>query len=736
MSVPTPSSGFSSPAPSEAGSGTSSESKDSCFQAVTDLFPNICPEYLESIAAPLNYVDAAVIHYIVDLAENGGSYRRSKLKRKRDEDADHEALISKLKRQYLDSPKRREDGLWSFVSKLLANEFPNVRIQTVRDVIKENGDNLAPAYMQLWKLGQMDDKDSSREWKKKKRTSPLYAQYFPSNIMDTIKNCPLPWMKTLLEELCAARLLAKSWDGEMAAAKEAEAAKKAEEKNTKEAIARGDVADCECCYAETPTNRLVHCNGDKPHLFCYGCARRTAETAVGLSKYRLTCMSIEGCEAGFSRDQRAKFIDEKLEKAMDRIEKDTNLRTAGIKNLVSCPFCDYTAECHPVEIDKEFRCQNPECKTVSCRLCQKETHTPLSCAEANRDDGGSARHRIEEAMTAALLRNCNNCGAPFIKSDGCNKMKCPQCRHEQCYVCSKPCDYSHFNDPSKGGKAGNCPLFDKSTEARHEQEVKAAQVAEKKKMVEKFPHVNPEDLDIKMSEKVAHDDQQRRQAGMFHRRNFRGFLANQDWVRQQEDVARIRAQQGQIGQAELAQQAQQAQQAQPPRQLQQVQQIQLVHQAPQVQRAPQAHPFQQLRGLPQARPAQNQQYQGQNPQLREEARAQQNNGNLPYDVAALGVAQVPLELCAAPRAQPFAAHNIPHRHGMLYGGDMGMLGGVQQQRQQGQRLPQNAAQPNQPQNAPQRHWLRELQNIGDLGFGPMQGLDFGRAIGNNNQQRL
>lgn len=123
-------------------------------------------------------------------------------------------------------------------------------------------------------------------------------------------------------------------------------------------------------------------------------------------------MSMDGCDAGFSRDEQAKFVDAKLEKALDRIEKDAMLRQAGIENLVRCPFCDFAAECVSVEIDREFRCQAPECMITSCRFCHGESHLPLSCEESAQKQE-SARHSVEEAMTAALIRNCNKCECPL-----------------------------------------------------------------------------------------------------------------------------------------------------------------------------------------------------------------------------------------------------------------------------------------------------------------------------------
>lgn len=120
-------------------------------------------------------------------------------------------------------------------------------------------------------------------------------------------------------------------------------------------------------------------------------------------------MSTESCTAGFSFTERGKFLDSKLTSALDRIEQEAVLRLAQLENLVSCPFCPYAAECPPVEVDREFRCENPECQIVSCRLCKAETHIPRTCEEAALENGISARRQIEEAMSAAMIRKCNKC---------------------------------------------------------------------------------------------------------------------------------------------------------------------------------------------------------------------------------------------------------------------------------------------------------------------------------------
>jgi TRIAD3 protein (E3 ubiquitin-protein ligase RNF216) len=193
--------------------------------------------------------------------------------------------------------------------------------------------------------------------------------------------------------------------------KEAELKRKAqeEEDNLQRAKAEGAVADCGCCYEELALSSMVHCAGDTTHWFCRSCAKQMAEHVVGLSKYHLGCMSVDGCDATFSRDQKELFLDEKLANALGLIEQEAVLRLAGIENLENCPFCPYAAEYPPIEENKEFRCENPECHLVSCRLCREETHIPKTCGEAAKERGHSARRVIEEAMSAALIRKCNKC---------------------------------------------------------------------------------------------------------------------------------------------------------------------------------------------------------------------------------------------------------------------------------------------------------------------------------------
>lgn len=398
---------------------------------------------------------------------------------------------------------------------LFQQSFPQVYVLDIRRILAEHGNCLYPAFLALDKtLVEWDDKNPP--FKKKKAKTTQNYKYNLTNLDNIINVCHDEGEREALEEFRAARAVQSIQRAEAVAEIQRE---QDEDKNLEMSRMEGNVTDCGCCFVEYALNRMVHCDGDTLHWFCRGCARMMAETQIGLSKYHLDCMSTDGCTGHFALDQREIFLDASSRTALDRIEQEAVLREAGIENLETCPQCPFAAEYPPIELNKEFHCLNPDCGVVSCRSCRKNTHVPKSCAEAALENGHTARHEIEEAMSAALIRKCNKCSAPFIKQDGCNKMTCTKCRNIQCYVCSKSCDYAHFNDPSRGGKTGNCPLFDSSgIETRHQEEVRMAEEQARKKALEKHPEVQVEFLEFKVSDRVKKDEVARK--GPVHHRQY------------------------------------------------------------------------------------------------------------------------------------------------------------------------------------------------------------------------
>ncbi|KAL7772070.1 hypothetical protein CFE70_002023 [Pyrenophora teres f. teres 0-1] len=296
----------------------------------------------------------------------------------------------------------------------------------------------------------------------------------------------------LPKELHAAK---KKVELETAKRRKAQEAEEAEEANLQQARMNNQMGECACCFDDVPLNRMISCNGDTVHFYCMECPRRQIETQLGESRCRPKCFGVENCNGTFSRRQLQKVLGDKTFERLEHLQQREDLAAAGLDFLSECPFCDFKMECPPVEVDKEFRCQNIKCGKTSCRLCEKESHIPLSCEESKKDGQITLRHVVEEAMSAALIRHCNKCKHPFIKEHGCNKMACTHCRNMQCYVCSKNVtDYNHFGNV----EAGKCPLHE-NVEDRHEKEVKKAAGDAMAKVRADNPGLSDADLMIKVT---------------------------------------------------------------------------------------------------------------------------------------------------------------------------------------------------------------------------------------------
>ncbi|EQB53745.1 hypothetical protein CGLO_06488 [Colletotrichum gloeosporioides Cg-14] len=485
--------------------------KSDCAAQIFAVFPDICPEYFEKTATELLYDVSKIIEEILGASSYPKKARSKSLKRKRESPAEQDE-VSKI-RQLYDFANRPPETAQVYISiskKVLSQDFPRATIKSITKLLEEHNKCLMQTYLALdeitrnWKSGK-----TKAGFEFKKTRTPPNPELEPVNLDGTIRDSTTPDRTRALEELRAARQVCEA---EQSRRNSARAKVLEEENNFKQAREAGTIAECGCCFDERPLNRMVHCdNPDAEHYFCIACARKCAETAIGLARFQLNCMSMDGCSHDFSHSQRAIFLDDKLQAALDRIEFEAALQAQGFENLSACPFRPYAADCPPIEEDKEFRCANPECEIVSCRLCKEETHVPRTCEEAAAENGISERRKIEEAMSEALIRKCNKCGTPFIKEEGCNKMTCtrPGCRNVQCYVCSKSCAYDHFDDAARGGKKGNCPLFEQ-TEVRHEKEVRQAEEEARQKVLAAKPKLDEELLKFNMSKHVTKGEKKTR----------------------------------------------------------------------------------------------------------------------------------------------------------------------------------------------------------------------------------
>ncbi|KAI1394007.1 uncharacterized protein F4822DRAFT_439821 [Hypoxylon trugodes] len=489
-----------------------------CKDGVKAVFPDICLDYLEIITLEQNDNLDAAIDAILNLQENGEKYpvrsRENPLKRKRadrdnDEDNDEDGkgdkklgkeVAKKIRAkiagtdysQNISSPDYRKTARnWIAAEANLIAHFPKIPLNIIDKYLKSNKNSVFETYTAIDEAARNWD-PANPPWQEKKKVSKA-----PNVNIEALSLAEFsPAEQAAIDELRAAREVKLIKDF----------AKSEEEVNLANAKATGEITECGCCFEEFPLNRMISCDGETVHWFCRICMKSQAEHNIGLAKHELTCMSMDGCSAGFAPSKRSQYLDKKSLIALERIEQEAALRTAGIENLETCPFCPYAAEYPPIAVNKEFHCVNPGCEIVSCRMCRKETHIPKTCAEAAVDSGVDARHILEEAMSEALIRKCNSCKNPFLKTDGCNKIKCTRCGALQCYVCRQTIiNYTHFKD--RGGD-GKCPLYE-STEQRHQTEVERAEEEARQRVARDNPDITADALKFKVSDQVQQDEQKR-----------------------------------------------------------------------------------------------------------------------------------------------------------------------------------------------------------------------------------
>ncbi|KAH7114341.1 hypothetical protein B0J11DRAFT_511076 [Dendryphion nanum] len=468
-----------------------------CLQMVLNVLPDIAVDHVLELVnqlaehGPLKSDD--MLPLITRLLDDG-PYPKEKdsmknRKRKRDGDgefADEEVLKGNAS----------TDGVYQQNAlNLLKDEFLDLPVRHIENTLNQKG-SLYDTHVMLKTQIQDYDRISSSFRKIARARNTRGTE----RLLTTVRH-------PIISELKAARKIAER---DVEKRRQKELAKRQEEENLLRAQAKGEMNVCSCCFDDIPINRMTCCNGEVVHFFCRDCTKTYIETEIGKGKCRPLCFADTNCGGTFRRQYLVDSLSQTTFDRLEHMQQQEDLMAAGLDFLEECPFCDYKQECLPIEIDKEFRCQAPKCEKVSCRLCQKESHLPVTCEEASKDEKLNARHTIEEAKSEALIRKCNRCKNPFIKESGCNKMSCSKCGNLQCYVCSKDIkDYNHFQDHGRGQANGSkCPLHD-NQEDRHEKEIQKAEAEALARIRAERPDISEEELKIEVSDRVKNADKAR-----------------------------------------------------------------------------------------------------------------------------------------------------------------------------------------------------------------------------------
>lgn len=117
---------------------------------------------------------------------------------------------------------------------------------------------------------------------------------------------------------------------------------------------------------------MIQC--PEAHLFCITCVRSYASSCLGELNSNIVCMDQAGCKLPFQESELKRCLSAKLLELYERVKQRKEIEAAKLENLQECPCCEYKCVIEN-EMEKLFRCENPECAAVTCRTCKK----PVSC---------------------------------------------------------------------------------------------------------------------------------------------------------------------------------------------------------------------------------------------------------------------------------------------------------------------------------------------------------------------
>ncbi|KAL2011185.1 hypothetical protein VTN00DRAFT_3903 [Thermoascus crustaceus] len=482
-------------------------SEDACLARILELFPDISHQHVRELynhhknddLTPGRAESRTIENIIEDILQNPPYPKQRDAKRKRTPESDDETQW-----------KADADEPWYFhrAGKILRREFPLVPAQYIRQVMEEKK-TLFSTYMTLSASEKTFNNGSNGPYERLKKARRAKGNR-PLSMEDI-----LPVQQSLERELDAAKKKAAKEADSIRRQKELE---DAERLNEEEHTRTGALVECQCCFTDAPANRAIPCDGANAHFFCFSCIKNGAEAQIGIMKYEMKCFDVSGCSAGFNRSRLSEAVGPSVMAKLESLQQQDEIAKAGIEGLEDCPFCEFKAICPPVAEDREFRCRNPECERVSCRLCQDETHVPKTCEEAKKERGIPERHLVEEAMSEALIRTCPRCKVKIVKEMGCNKMTCIQCRCIMCYICKKDITregYNHF-----GTGPGACQVHDNSGSNRHQDEVERAERAAIEKIRAENPNLGQDELRVNRPE-----DKKDKKAARHNNRNRMGTYA-------------------------------------------------------------------------------------------------------------------------------------------------------------------------------------------------------------------
>src|SRR4051812_7771566 len=170
-------------------------------------------------------------------------------------------------------------------------EFPETPMVFIDACLAQSGFRLFSAYRVLEEAHRTFDRNAPayNKMKTSRKIPPMNREENIESLLQSLASNPQE--VEIVQELQAARRIRKKADAKREAERQLMLD---EEANVRKAEAEGTMSECGCCFGDFPLNRMIHCNNEELlHWFCRGCAKQSAETEIGNSKYHLRCMSMD-----------------------------------------------------------------------------------------------------------------------------------------------------------------------------------------------------------------------------------------------------------------------------------------------------------------------------------------------------------------------------------------------------------------------------------------------------------
>lgn len=150
---------------------------------------------------------------------------------------------------------------------MLHLDFQTSSEAIIQHTLAANNQLLLPTYVALYEMIRQPSQ-SGQQWRLREnpRDPSCHNQGNIGKFLQMTQSNLGPADVEMLEEFEAARLICLARDRQRRAHS---AQEQAEKKNYEEAMINGHLAECQCCFADFPINRLVHCNGDPLHVRIY-----------------------------------------------------------------------------------------------------------------------------------------------------------------------------------------------------------------------------------------------------------------------------------------------------------------------------------------------------------------------------------------------------------------------------------------------------------------------------------